>query len=265
MTLIPSHDLPRAPLILADGDMLLYAATTSCLVEVELQRDQWTRWADLAKAREIVTSALLDIISFCGDEYDLVMCFTSPTSWRKSIYPDYKSNRRGRLKPIGYTRLKGEYLDTYGRQYSGLEADDIIGIYSSLHPDSWIVSGDKDLDQIPGRHYWPEITGKEARYWTVTEEEARRKFWIQALMGDSTDSIPGCPGVGEKKSDAVLKGCTTDLEYWEKTLQAYEKACGDKQLALSKAILTANLVRIMRSGDYDPTLEEPNQWMPPTP
>lgn len=251
--------------ILIDADMLLYAVCTASETEVAIAEDQWTRWVDLRMARDKMTELLLDVYTYCGEEHDAVLCFSSGRSWRREIYPRYKESRRTRKKPIGFKKLMGEYLETFGMVESGLEADDLIGICASRYPDSWIVSGDKDLDQIPGRHYWPGENGQRerGRYWEVTEEEARRKFWIQTLMGDSTDDIPGCPGIGAKRAEAALAECTTDLEYWKKTVRTYEKACVDKELAMNNAITTANLVRIMRSTDYDFSVGTPIPWTPP--
>lgn len=252
--------------ILIDADMLLYAVCTASEVEVAIAEDQWTRWVDLRMARDKMTELLLDIYTYCGDDGpDAVLCFSSGRSWRREIYPRYKESRRTRKKPIGFKKLMGEYLETFGMVESGLEADDLIGICASKYPGSWIVSGDKDLDQIPGRHYWPGENGERerGRYWEVTEEEARHRFWVQTLMGDSTDDIPGCPGIGIKRAEATLAGCTTDLEYWEKTIRAYEKAYDSQEKAIEEARLTANLVRIMRCADYDFTVGTPIPWAPP--
>ena len=60
-------------MILIDADMLLYAATSSSQVEIDLNEDQQTRWVDLAEAREKMTTALLDIYSYCGEDLTPVL------------------------------------------------------------------------------------------------------------------------------------------------------------------------------------------------
>ena len=156
-------------------------------------------------------------------------------------------------------------MDTGGMKEHGLEADDLIGILSSdpnySKEEHWIVSGDKDLDQLEGKHYWPSEDG--GRFWEVSEQQARHKFWLQTLVGDSTDDIPGCPTIGDKRGAAALEGCTTDVEYWEKIVSTYEKQLKTREDAEKAAVLTANLVRIMRHGDYDWKTSTVSEWTPP--
>ena len=250
-------------MILIDADMLLFAATSSSQVEVDINDEQQTRWVDLPEARDKMTTQLLDIYAFCGEHHAPVLCFSSGQSWRRSIYPRYKESRRTRSKPIGYTKLMGEYMEINGERIHGLEADDLIGILSSRHNEEhWIVSGDKDLDQIEGKHYWPTEDGGD--FWVVEPEAARRKFWTQTLIGDSTDDIPGCPTIGAKRGPAILSGCVTDMDYWEAIVSTYEKQLKDREAAEKEAILTANLVRIMRDKDYDRETGTVIEWKPPT-
>jgi 5'-3' exonuclease len=66
-----------------------------------------------------------------------------------------------------------------------------------------VVSIDKDMAQIPGWHVNP--TKDDFPRW-VSEEEADYFLALQWLTGDSTDGIPGLPGIGPKKAEKLLGG-----------------------------------------------------------
>ncbi len=81
-----------------------------------------------------------------------------------------------------------------------------------------IATIDKDLNQVPGRHYdW----NKGIRY-TVSRELGLWYFLRQMLLGDATDNIPGVPGLGEKKADALLDPYRADPEgAWREVIRQY--------------------------------------------
>jgi 5'-3' exonuclease len=85
------------------------------------------------------------------------------------------------------------------------EADDLLGINQTACAencvDSIIVTIDKDLLQIPGSHY----NFVKCEFKEVTEEEGQYFFYKQLMMGDSTDNIGGCPGIGPKKAEKALE------------------------------------------------------------
>lgn len=126
----------------------------------------------------------------------------------------YKGNRIS-TKPIWFYALK-EYLKAQYRAISipGLEADDVVALLKNiLDCNARICSPDKDvLLQIPGVHYnYQIIKSKDnpEEYYskglvTTTEKDAERFLYLQCLMGDSTDGIPGIEGVGPKKAEDIL-------------------------------------------------------------
>jgi 5'-3' exonuclease len=131
----------------------------------------------------------------------------------------------------------------------GQEADDAIGIDMSANPGSVCVSFDKDLLQLPGRHY--DWVAKEER--TVSAKEAGKFFWQQTLSGDATDNVPGCKGIGAIKAAKLLEDCNSNKECWERVLSVYKDVHGDEGEAF--AVETARLVYVRRKNN--------EMWSPP--
>lgn len=133
----------------------------------------------------------------------------------------YKHNRKyGSKPPIYYA------LDAYIQQdpwnfvsYSGLEADDLVGMARHVLEDDCIIcSPDKDvLQQLPGKHY----NYQKAEFHETRDDQARDFLWKQVLMGDSTDGIPGIPGLGPKTADAIIDNKPDILSHHQVVLSQY--------------------------------------------
>ena len=133
----------------------------------------------------------------------------------------YKHNRKHGTKPPIYYAL-----DAYIQQpplnfksFAGLEADDLVGMARhKLDEDCVICSPDKDvLCQLPGKHY----NYQKAEFHETSDEEAIAFLWKQVLMGDSTDGIPGIPGLGPKTADAIIDNMPSQLSYHQVVLSQY--------------------------------------------
>ena len=181
-------------------------------------------------------------------------------TFRHDLWPDYKKNRKDRRAPAGYGIFLESLKETakqrgwLGGGWSNVEDDDVLGILSG--DNTVIVSGDKDLLTIPGKHY------RDDELITVTEAQADARFFKQALMGDATDGFPGCPRIGEKNKIFRSKEwvtAETQAEYWHLVLREYEKAGFDEL----HAITMARLARILRPGEYDLKAGTPHLWEPP--
>lgn len=140
-------------------------------------------------------------------------------SHRHKLFQSYKANRPP--KPEWFTKWKPDierYLtNPYGRWkfefVEGMEVDDAVAsvvkileeekYYSDRSSDYTpiICSIDKDLKQIPGKHYNPE----KKEMTIVSEQEALHNLCRQILMGDSIDGIKGLKGVGKVKAERMLK------------------------------------------------------------
>lgn len=175
--------------------------------------------------------------------------FLSPAkreqNFRFQLYPEYKANRTV-PKPKHYQALR-DYLVTFEQAHisENMEADDELGLRQT---DSTIIcSIDKDLLQIPGRHY----NFVKNQHIVVSPEEGRRRFYTQLLMGDITDNIPGIPRVGIKTAEGIIKDCSTVEEYEKAVLWAYKDYyiyCAPEEI-LDRIKLVGQLVWIRRQGE----------------
>ena len=170
----------------------------------------------------------------------------------------YKGNRSEFGRPRYYKELKEYLINRHkAKLIDGWEADDEVAIRSIEEgDDAIIVSNDKDLDMIPGKHYnWVKDIAYE-----LDDREAIRNFHLQILTGDSTDNIPGIPGVGPATAAKLLEGCTKPGSLWGAVYRAYFDRYGhryDDNHTLDEAVIEiARLLWIKRTRDNE-------LWSPP--
>jgi len=252
--------------ILLDADMLLFRVASATEVEVQLDDDVWTRHSELPTAREMYWDQVrlwCDQFS-CGLD-DVWHCFTDRSAFRRELYPEYKHNRKGKPKPIGYKQLRTELLsEGTAFMFHQIEADDLIGIFATMpeaEDDPVVVaSGDKDMLQVPGLHVWldQEVTEQ-------TQDAAERFTYEQYLTGDATDGIPGCPGVGAVTAKRIVDefDINRPVDCWQEVVRTYEKK-GKVVKPSDFATQQARLVRILRHGEYDFSSHTVKLWNPPT-
>lgn len=122
-----------------------------------------------------------------------------------------------------YLRTKYGFLATSKVFEDGLayETDDMIASYAAMLRSSntphIVCSNDKDLDQIPGLHMNPKTHVMSV----IDDGQANYSLWTQALIGDSTDNIPGKPKCGPKSAENILGECIVHGEYVHGVLHAY--------------------------------------------
>ena len=252
-----------------DPDCLLSQSMSALEVEVELQPDVWTRYARIDDARQ----EYWDRVGELQEKYHATPdttyhCFTTGSFFRKDIYPDYKANRKGLKKPIGYAALKSEILfdNPLSMQHDKVEADDLVGIIATTlleeEKDYVIASLDKDLRQLPGRHW----CFKHRREDYVGEDEAERNWWVQVLTGDRVDNIPGCPSIGPIRAAREVEkwDVSQSLDCWQKAVSIYATK-GKVEQPYQSALLAARLTRLLRAGDYNFETKACKIWSPPIP
>ena len=142
-------------------------------------------------------------------------------TFRSEAFPAYKAQREKTPEdilisvPIIQRILKAMRIPILMKE--GYEADDIIGTLAFQLKDenieTYMLTPDKDYGQLVGNHvkiYRPRYGGG---YEVLGEEEIKSKYGIDnplqiidllALMGDSADNFPGCPGVGEKTAVKLI-------------------------------------------------------------
>ena len=260
--------------LLLDADMLAMRCLTmpGLVEEYELAPDQWVRWSGIEKARNRYWEEVDRFCEHFGTERRWVLhCFTEGSTFRKKIDPNYKACRKDKAKPVGFWKFKQDILSINDEpdQLNGqafmqdmVEADDLLGIFATQLK-SWkeqyaLISGDKDLKQIPGRRMW--LDGQET-YNSVADSQ--RQFWMQVLQGDRVDGVEGCPGYGEKTAAKVVEQLDFDkpLDCWESVVRCFEKKGKSEEYAL----LQARLVRILQAGEYNFRQKTVSLWNPRTP
>ena len=148
----------------------------------------------------------------------------SEKTFRTAMYADYKAHRPDPpddLKPqFKYIREAVHAFDLPCLEQDGFEADDLIATYvreaCEAGATATIVSSDKDLMQLVNDRVIMFDTMKDKK---IGRAEVIEKFGVppekvievQALIGDSTDNVPGVPGIGVKTA-AQLIGEYGDLE-----------------------------------------------------
>ena len=235
-------------MLLIDGDIILYQVSSTVEEPIHWGDDFWTLHADAAVAKDSFDREIERLKERLGDS-DVCIALSDPShNWRLEVLATYKHNRRNKRKPVVYKAIRDYAIETYETaQYPGLEADDVLGILSG--EDRIIVSDDKDLKTIPGQLYTPNRDD----HIEITEEEADRNHLLQALTGDTVDGYSGCPGIGPKRAQSVLKEGT-----WDEVVEAYLKAGLNEDVALGQA----RVARILRPDEWNHETEEVLLWNP---
>ncbi|MGH1398024.1 MAG: DNA polymerase I [Alphaproteobacteria bacterium] len=154
-------------------------------------------------------------------DYDapyLAVVFDPPGgSFRNDLYPEYKANRdappEDLIPQFPLVREATKAFDIPALEAKGYEADDLIAAYAKraqeLGKKVVIVSSDKDLMQLVNENV--RMLDPMKNKW-IGADEVVEKFGVspdkvtdvQALAGDSTDNIPGVPGIGIKTAAQLI-------------------------------------------------------------
>ena len=145
-------------------------------------------------------------------------------TFRHEMYAEYKGTRKGMPQELHeQVPVLKELLMAMGiriMELAGYEADDLLGTVAKRSEakgmDVLVVSGDRDLLQIVTdkiRVCIPKTKRGTTEYENYYTKDVQEKYgllpWqiveLKALMGDSSDNIPGVPGIGEKTATAILQ------------------------------------------------------------
>lgn len=256
--------------VIIDGDIIVYRASDAALeiFETELEEDEdfiyrITSYANKKVAIDAVEK-MIDKICQATKSDNVVICLSdSEHNFRKQINPEYKCNRKKKLKPVLYSFIRNYFKNE--SQYKvvekpNLEADDVIGILATselIKGDKCVWSFDKDFKTIPCKFAKGSPDGKIAKK-LIIEKEADWWFMYQTLIGDPTDGYLGCKGIGDKKARKLLGaiGEKSLEEMWKIVVDTYEKA----GLTAEDALTNARMARILRAEDYDFKKKEVKLW-----
>ncbi len=167
-------------------------------------------------------NSLLKIINDEKPDYIAIAFDTPKPTFRHDMYKEYKSTRakmpEDLVDQLPRIRQSVEALNIPVFELEGYEADDVIGTIATKAAaegfDVWCVTGDKDYFQLVRDNlhiYYPKSGSTEAE--KMGPEEVKVKFGVYpekvidklALMGDSSDNVPGIPGIGPKTADTLLE------------------------------------------------------------
>ena len=154
-------------------------------------------------------------------------------TFRSEAYPAYKAQREATPEDIRQSvPIIKNLLEAWNipiLQVDGYEADDVIGTLStkagSQGITTYMLTPDKDYGQLVSDHVFIFRPRHGGGYETMGPEEVKAKYAIPstkhvidllALMGDSADNFPGCPGVGEKTAVKLINEFGTVEEMIER-------------------------------------------------
>ena len=163
-------------------------------------------------------SKLVDDVRESGEaDYFAVIFDAARKTFRNDIYPEYKAHRPPPpedLRPqFPLVKQASQAFNLATIEMPGFEADDIIATYARKARESGmsvtIVSSDKDLMQLVGDGVVMHDPMKQRR---IGPKQVEEKFGVgpdrvvdvQALCGDSTDNVPGVPGIGVKTAALLI-------------------------------------------------------------
>ena len=153
----------------------------------------------------------------------IAVVFDTPTpTFRHVMYPEYKANRDATpediIKAVPYIKRLIEAYKIPVIDCPGFEADDVIGTLAKKASvngfTTYMMTPDKDYAQLVSDNIFmfkPSRSGNESVKWGV--DDVKREFSVKrpeqvidilALMGDSSDNIPGAPGVGPKTAMKLI-------------------------------------------------------------
>ncbi len=161
-------------------------------------------------------------LSAVKPDYAAIAFDLSAPTFRHKEYAEYKAGRKKMPDELAvqlpYSKRLAKALGLHVLEKEGYEADDILGTVSKMAEDegveSYILTGDRDSLQLIG-----DSTSVLLMTNSDTVRYDRAKFFetyglrpesfvdVKALMGDSSDNIPGVPGIGEKTALKLISSC----------------------------------------------------------
>ncbi len=232
---------------------------------------------NLSNSKGLPTNAIFGfsrmLLKLLGDKKPSQMAVVfdakGPT-FRHALYKEYKATRppapEDLVAQFPYIRAIVQGLGLAMIEKEGYEADDIIGTLARAGEEQGykiiVVTGDKDFRQIisPSVTLWDTMKDRVTTYDTFTEEvglKPAQMIDVMGLSGDSSDNIPGVPGVGEKTAVDLVKQFGTLEKVLENT-ENIKKAKLKENLAQAReaALLSKKLVTLDLHVPLDWRLED---------
>ncbi|WP_232698935.1 DNA polymerase I [Brevibacillus daliensis] len=220
------------------------------------------------------TTMLLKVIEEMKPTHILVAFDAGKVVFRHSEYTEYKGKRAKTPPELSEQfPLIRELLDAFAiKRYEmeGYEADDIIGTLTLRADDekikTTVITGDKDMLQLVSENVSTALTRKGVSEIDLyTADEIMEKYGLsplqiidlKGLMGDTSDNIPGVPGVGEKTAMKLLH----QYHSVEEVLAHIDEVSGKKlqenlRNNVEQAKMSKSLATILRDAPVDLQVNE---------
>jgi len=215
------------------------------------------------------TNSLLKILRDEKPDYIAVVFDTPEKTFRHQKYPEYKATREKMpdemADQLSDLKQMTEYMNIPVIEYPGYEADDVMATLANVAEEegvrSYLVTGDKDFAQLVNDEIYVYNTsgkGSDPEIWD--RDAVKERFGVYpeqivdylALMGDSSDNVPGVPGIGKKTAQKLLN----EYGSLQKTLEEAENISGKRAREglrenRDQAFLSQDLVTIMTDAPID--------------
>jgi DNA polymerase-1 len=221
---------------------------------------------------------LLKLLKDHDPKHVAVVFDVGRVTFRTGIYPDYKANRAATpddLKvQMGPIRDVVRAFNIPALELAGFEADDIIGALAARHSAAGgrvvVVTGDKDLMQIVNERVTllDTMKGKSSGIAEVIERFGVGPELVPdilGLAGDSSDNIPGVPGIGEKTAIKLIQDFGSLDQLLARAGEVKGKVGEKLREFREQALLSRKLATIECNVPLEVTAEELHASQPDTP
>ena len=197
------------------------------------------------------------------------VAFDVGKTFRDEIYPEYKATRekmpddlRSQLERI--REMVGAF-NIPRLEMEGYEADDVLGSIAKKAAEQGlgvkIITGDRDLLQLVNERTAVYLAGDNQTY--ITDEDVIKKLGVRpnqvvdykAIVGDTSDNIPGIKGVGEKTAVTLLEKFSTLDSIYENLEQVEKRWRGKFESSKESAYMSRTLAQIKVDLDINLDLE----------
>lgn len=243
-------------LYLIDGHALAYRMYFALTAGGSSQRWQNSKGEPTAGiygfARELVR-----VLEQEKPEY-LAVAFDVGKTFRDDIFPEYKATREKMpddlRSQIMHIREMVDLFNIPRLEMDGYEADDVLGSVAKIAAEKGlgvkIITGDRDLLQLVNERTAVYLAGDDQTY--ITDADVVKKLGVRpnqvvdykAIVGDTSDNIPGVKGVGEKTAIALLEKFGTLDAIYANLDQVENRWRGKFESSKETAYMSRDLARI---------------------
>lgn len=244
-------------LLIVDSDHVVWRAAGSCEPTKKKPQLEDETFA-IARAEAIMAD-----LRYTFNDAPMELYIGGEGNWRHEVYPEYKANRKDKTRPTHLNAVREFLVVKYGAHIvNEREVDDECGIRltqeNTQGNDAVLVSLDKDLKTVPGKHYNFVTRVHE----TVSPVQALRYFYGQVITGDQSDNVPSFDGKFRSSTPqfvaallAPLADMTNEVDMYAHCCEVYQQhGCWEDEW---QTIMHRNASVLYIQKDYN------DKWQPP--